>query len=54
MSNALILNKMSNTYRNSILFDFSIGYTRIYPISDLAYQIFNLVKKISNSVSKIS
>ena len=43
MLNATILNTISNTYTNSILFDFSIGYTKIYTISDLAYQIFNLI-----------
>ena len=37
--NATILNKISNTDTKDILFDFSIGYTRIDKISDIAYQI---------------
>ena len=43
MLNATMLNKISNTDTNNILFEFSIGYTRIYKISDLAYQISNII-----------
>ena len=54
MLNATMLNKISNTDTNNILFDFSIGYPRIYKISDLAYQISNIILKISYLVYKIS
>ena len=53
MLNATILNKISNTDTNAILFDFSIGHTRICKISDIAEQISNIIYKISYSVYKM-
>lgn len=54
ISNATLLNKILNTDTNNILFDFSIGYTRIYKISDIAYQISYIIYKISYLVYKMS
>ena len=54
MLNATILNKITKTDTNDILFDFPIGYTRIYKISDIVYKISNIINKISYLVFKMS